>query len=153
MYMETHFDEKHSRREFFGTIVKVGLGAVAATALLSNPVLAVVDGDNNVVAEIKLADYKDKLANVGDNILIPNTSVGDILVIRLADDKYSVLSNICPHKQCKVKVKSADLIQCPCHRSSYALDGTYRYGPSHKNLTRFPFVVKDGNLIISDTSK
>ena len=146
-------DEDQTRRGFLGNIIKVGLGTVAATALITNPIFAITDGDGNIVAKVKLSDYKDKLAEVGGNILITDTPVGDILIIRLSGDKYSVLSNICPHKQCKVKVKSADLIQCPCHRSSYALDGTYRYGPSHKNLTRFPFTVKDGVLTVSENSK
>lgn len=145
----SQFEEKSSRRDFLGNVVKVGVGAVAANALINTTVLAITDDKGKVVATVKLADYKGKLKEAGDNILIEDTPVGDILIIKLAGDKYSVMSNICPHKKCKVQVKSADLIQCPCHKSSYALDGTYRYGPSKKDLKRFPFEVKDGAIVVS----
>jgi Rieske Fe-S protein len=134
-----------SRRAFFGDVLRIGAGAVVTGALL--PQLARAMKDEKVVATIKLAERKE-LADVGGFVLLKDTPGGDILIVRTGKETYQALSPICPHKECTVKVKSADLIQCPCHKSAYALDGTYQSGPSKKSLAKFPFTIKDGTLSV-----
>ena len=141
-------EENQTRRGFLENIVKVGVGAVAATAVLSNPVLAIYDNKKNVITKVNISEHK-KLAKVGGSILVKDTSAGDILIVRLEGNKFAVMSNICPHKKCEVKVRKNDYIQCPCHKSKYALDGTYTYGPAKKDLTRFPFEVSDGTITVT----
>ncbi len=141
-------DEKQNRRDFLGNVVKAGAGALAVSAFISNPVLAAYTSDDDTIATVKLADYK-QLAKTGGNILLKDTAAGDLLVVRLEGDKYAVMSNICPHKKCEVVVKNPELIQCPCHKSAYAIDGTYQSGPAKKDLTRIPFTVKNGILSIT----
>jgi Rieske Fe-S protein len=140
-------EDKQGRRNFLGTIAKVSAAAVASTTLLSTDLLAVLDEKRKVIAKIKLSDHEE-LDERGGNILLEGTAAGDILVIRLSGDKYAAMSNICPHKKCKVKVKGDTMIQCPCHKSRYALDGTYEKGPSKKNLKRYFNKMKDGTLTI-----
>ena len=138
-------DTRRTRRAFFGDVLRLGAGAVVTGALL--PQLARAMKDEKVVATIKLAERKE-LAAVGGFILLKDTPGGDILIVRTGKDSYEALNPICPHKECTVKVKSAELIQCPCHKSAYAIDGTYKSGPAKKSLSKFPFTIKDGTLSV-----
>lgn len=141
-------DKTQSRRSFITSSLAAGAGAFVTASLLPNMALAILDDKKKVIATVKISDHKE-LQEVGGNILLEDTPVGDILIIRSGKDKFSVMSNICPHKKCKVKVKGDDKIECPCHRSRYTLEGEYKYGPSKKDLKRFPFEIKDNTLTVS----
>ncbi|ADB18503.1 Rieske (2Fe-2S) domain protein [Pirellula staleyi DSM 6068] len=54
----------------------------------------------------------------------PNQPVGAVFLRRTSDNKVECLNAICPHAGCMVSY-SADrkLFQCPCHTSSFELDG------------------------------
>ena len=126
-----------------------GLGGIIAGAVVNLPTASAQDPKPKAIAPVKLADEKG-LTAVGGNVLVKDTPEGDILIVRSSDKGFSAMSNVCPHKECKVKVKSEDLIQCPCHKSAYKLDGTYIGGPSKKSLTPYKLVEKDGILTVYD---
>lgn len=49
-------------------------------------------------------------------------TLGAVLVERLADSDFRVLSAVCPHLGCSV-VWDATLWRCPCHKSAFSRDG------------------------------
>lgn len=61
------------------------------------------------------------------------------------NDDITCLSTLCPHAGCGVDFdESRRLFVCPCHSSTFALDGTRREGPAPRDLDRLDVEVKDG---------
>lgn len=139
-------DEKQgqTRRKFLDNL------ALAAAALGLG--FSAQDKPKQVLATVKISENKD-LEKLGGYALIKGTPAGDVLVVHSGDTQYTALSNVCPHKQCKVEVKSPSLIQCPCHQSAYKIDGTYIGGPSKTSLKKFT-ISQDGDVLtVSDSDK
>jgi Rieske Fe-S protein len=59
----------------------------------------------------------------------PAQPVGAVFVQRTADDKVLVFNATCPHAGCSVACDGA-AFNCPCHNSSFNLDGTKRVSES-----------------------
>jgi Rieske Fe-S protein len=91
------------------------------------------------------------MEKVGGFVLVKNTSVGDVLIVRTGDEQYVAMSDVCPHKQCRVEVRTATLIKCPCHGSAYKIDGTYVSGPAHKSLRQFRVAVANGVITVTES--
>jgi menaquinol-cytochrome c reductase iron-sulfur subunit len=59
--------------------------------------------------------------------------------------EVTCFSTQCPHAGCGVDFDEARrLFVCPCHSSTFALDGTRREGPAPRGLDRLEVDVKDG---------
>ena len=65
----------------------------------------------------------------------PNLPI-TIVLRRLDGQNLTALSTVCTHKGCEVRVLP-DAFECPCHGSSYHLDGTVEEGPASQPLQRF----------------
>lgn len=62
-------------------------------------------------------------------------------------DKVEALSGVCPHLGCAVGWDAAAKhYLCPCHDSTFAVDGAKQTGPSERGLDPLPVSVKDGRL-------
>jgi Rieske Fe-S protein len=61
-----------------------------------------------------------------------------LLIVRLADSTFVVLSAICTHSGCTVKYSPTrgDVV-CPCHGSSFATDGRVTRGPAALPLASY----------------
>jgi Rieske Fe-S protein len=56
--------------------------------------------------------------------LFANEPIGAVYLRRTSADKVEALNSICPHAGCFVDFnKSADCYKCPCHNSTFKLDG------------------------------
>ncbi len=139
-----------SRRTFLQNVADRLPLFLAAMLASSRKGLPRQDKQNPVLATVKIAD-NPALDKLGGFVLVKNTPVGDVLIVRTGDDQYTAMSDICPHKQCRVEVKSETLIKCPCHGSAYKIDGTYVSGPSHKSLQRFRISVADGVITVTES--
>jgi Rieske Fe-S protein len=62
------------------------------------------------------------------------------LVIR-RDKKLFVLSSICTHKGCKVRVADDLTFFCKCHHSEFDKDGNVTKGPATRSLPRLEVTV------------
>ena len=63
--------------------------------------------------------------------------------------RWIVLSSICPHLKCKVDydANSRDFL-CPCHGSTFDIDGSVTKGPSKKDLPDYSSqVTEDGGIL------
>lgn len=65
----------------------------------------------------------------------PNLPI-TIVLRRLDGQNLTALSTVCTHKGCEVRVLP-DAFECPCHGSSYHLDGTVEEGPASQPLQSF----------------
>ena len=136
-----------TRRTFIAEVARGSAAVVAVGALCREPGSAEAQEDK-LLATLKISDHKG-LEKVGGFALIPGKGEGDLLVIRTGDDKYSALSNVCPHRQCRVKVVSPTLIQCPCHQSAYKIDGTYVSGPAKTGLKTYAISVEGDAITVT----
>jgi Rieske Fe-S protein len=59
----------------------------------------------------------------------PRCQQGLIIVAQPAPDQYVALSASCTHSCCTVRFTGSEF-ECPCHGSTYALDGSVTGGPA-----------------------
>jgi Rieske Fe-S protein len=146
----TDNEMQQSRRTFLYRLVNRLPVSLVTGAMFYRGAFPSQEKLNTMLATVKIAD-NPALGNIGGYILIKNTSAGDVLIVRTGNEQYAAMSDICPHKQCRVQVKSAALIKCPCHGSAYKIDGTYVSGPSHKSLHQFRIAVEAGVITVTES--
>lgn len=96
---------------------------------------------------IAVANYAE-LNEVGGAIELNVERVSDpIVVVRKGLEELVALSPICTHLGCTVR-KEAAFFRCPCHGSTYTLDGTVVRGPAEKALVQYRTEFVNGNLVI-----
>jgi Rieske Fe-S protein len=106
------------------------------------------DKQKAALATVKIAEYQG-LDKAGGFVLMKNTPQGDILIVNSGDGQFAAMSNVCPHRKCRVEVKNPTLIQCPCHGSTYKIDGTHVSGPANKSLKKFRARAEAGIITVS----
>ena len=151
--MESH---KSSRREF----CTHALTFVTAASLLEScggsptspsstaaalPVVAAAVASNAISINI---DATPALASVGSAALV-QTSNGNYLVARVAQDTFTAMTAICTHEACTVNRFQSGTFQCPCHGSEYNTSGTVTKGPAPSALKRFNTQFTNSVLTIS----
>ncbi|MBT9555535.1 MAG: Rieske (2Fe-2S) protein [Myxococcales bacterium] len=78
----------------------------------------------------------------------PHEPIGAVWVVRRDDGTMQVLSATCPHMGCGTTSKGTS-IECPCHRSTFTLDGVrVPGGPSPRDLDVLEHVVEGDELRI-----
>jgi Rieske Fe-S protein len=144
-----------TRRDFLKTCCALGAaGALVSLGVScsksSNPTQPsaqgcpfTVDNQGRVVL-----DLTECTALSGDNssTQLVGTSFGrPILVTHTTGQIYYALDSRCTHQSCTVSPTTPTL-NCPCHGSRYALDGTVVQGPAPRRLPELA-LAKNGNLL------
>ena len=77
-----------------------------------------------------------------------------VMVSKL-DDRLVVMSAICTHKGCTVKVQPADSAElfCPCHKALFSDQGTATKGPAKASLVRYAVSQAADGTITADLTK
>jgi menaquinol-cytochrome c reductase iron-sulfur subunit len=76
--------------------------------------------------------------------LTPAEQIGSVWLVRKGND-VRALSATCPHLGCAIDLGSdKKTFGCPCHTSSFALDGAAQSGPSPRAMDVLATRVKDG---------
>jgi Rieske Fe-S protein len=57
-----------------------------------------------------------------------------VVVTQAEPGRFVGLSTTCPHRGCAVATVSGATIICPCHRSTFGLDGSVISGPAPRGL-------------------
>ncbi|MVU81525.1 Rieske 2Fe-2S domain-containing protein [Nocardia sp. ET3-3] len=129
-------------------------GAVAATALTvagcssgSNQSASAAPNPGNGNAQAKKQD-DDELAYTKDVPVGGGVIAGDTVITQPTAGSFQGFSSTCTHLGCKVNEVTNGLIKCPCHGSSYHLDGTVAGGPAPRALDSKAIRV-DGDKIVS----
>ncbi len=78
-----------------------------------------------------------ELSESGGGILVDSDgAAGPILLINIDGTAFRALSAICTHLGCRVRT-SGNFLRCPCHGSTYDLDGKVVRGPAPRALRIF----------------
>jgi cytochrome b6-f complex iron-sulfur subunit len=142
--------ERIGRREFFQRLATVGVVSSplalsligCATGLVSYAVKAT---DGRIV--LSIPDYAE-LAEVGNGIQLEVPPLSDrIVILRTNTHSFIALSPVCTHLGCTVR-KEPSFFRCPCHGSTYTLDGRVVRGPAERSLERYEIQVAGQQLII-----
>jgi len=145
--LKTDGESTQTRRTFFSTLLhRVAVMGTAAVSLTRHG-FSNQDKPKATLVTVKIAEYEG-LEKAGGFVLMKNTPAGDILIVNSGEGQFSAMSDICPHRQCRVAVKTPTLIQCPCHGSAYKIDGTYVSGPAKKSLKKFRAAVESGVITV-----
>ena len=73
----------------------------------------------------------------------------DILFIRETADKVHAVSGVCTHKQCAVGYDpKSNKIVCPCHKSTFDVDGKVLTGPATVDLANYQATLSGDRIII-----
>jgi len=128
-----------TRRDLLGRGGVTGLAVIGGCAgdtkkFETKPVTA-QDG----IVEIKISDYEDLVTPGGMVALQPTGSRRPVLVMRLENDAFRVLSLRCTHLGCTVRWDDASqVLRCPCHGSRFDDRGHVVEGPAKQSLAEYP---------------
>jgi len=72
-----------------------------------------------------------------------------VWVVKHSDGSVTVFSPVCPHLGCHFQWNaSAHQFQCPCHASTFSLDGKVLGGPAPRPLDVLPHRVENNTLYV-----
>ena len=151
-------DDRHTRRTFcaqagslaiFGGALGVLLqGCSSPTSPSSVPSLPTVNG-TLVGSGITLTiNSSSPLSGVGSAALV-QTNAGDFLVAHTAQNSFVALSAICTHQTCIITGFGNQTYVCPCHGSTYDINGRVLDGPAPAPLAQYPTQFTNGVLSIT----
>lgn len=146
--MKTGCEGTTTRRAFLEDLACKIAGVGLVSVMVPESGAFSQDKKQEVLANVKVSEHRD-LERIGGYVLVKDTTQGDVLIVRSGPEEFSALSNVCPHKQCLVEVKSPELIRCPCHQSAYKIDGTYISGPAKASLRKFEVRVEGDSLVVT----
>jgi Rieske Fe-S protein len=133
-----------SRRSFLkqaGAVLPLVAGCAAAGTTLHR-----VPAQNGK-AFISLADFPE-LSGTGGAVKLQIEGQRDpVFLVRTGESRYVALSSLCTHLACQVR-KQPQSFRCPCHGSTYDLEGEVLRGPAQSPLKRFRTEVVEGGVII-----
>jgi Rieske Fe-S protein len=82
-------------------------------------------GCGTVDATLMFADHPNLQVAGGSELLMPPAVPCSLLAMRVSTTELVVIDAICTHMQCTVAFNAANNdVECPCHGSVYATDGT-----------------------------
>jgi menaquinol-cytochrome c reductase iron-sulfur subunit len=149
-----------SRRTFLAALVGVGSAviglvlAVPGAAYVMDPLLRTAGKKGRWVRVAKVdsltEDQPVAVPVIGEQTDAwtrqDNVRLG-MVWLRKKGDKVTALNAECPHLGCKVAyVAERKSFGCPCHTSSFALDGKRLGGPAPRGMDPLEVRVTDGNV-------
>ena len=152
------------RRNFLASMSAVFVGALATVAPLAAGVTAMLDplrkrGESGSLVRVtRLEAIPDdgsprKFTIETDRVdawtTYANTPVGAVY-LRRTDDGVSALNVVCPHAGCFVGVApDKSRFACPCHKSSFDLDGAVNdpASPSPRDMDVLDVEIRNGDEV------
>lgn len=94
-----------------------------------------------------------ELAKPGGGILLSAPGLdGPVLLINLDGTSFRALSGVCTHLGCNVR-PSGRFLQCPCHGSTYDLEGQVTRGPAEQPLRMFETLTSNDKVEVVVTEQ
>jgi nitrite reductase/ring-hydroxylating ferredoxin subunit len=136
-----------SRRSFLGSTALVVLPALCGGCADDGVSLVELPAVSNKTIAISLDEFP-MLKNVGGSIVGQASGLANPIVIaRVSDNMFAALDAICTHERCTVSYNALNLtLDCPCHGSSYEVDGRVINGPAVRALPRYT-ATSDGTTL------
>jgi len=126
------------RREFLKRTGLV-LGAASLTGVLAEILASCssLTGPNvqHGTTTVNIASLTSNGQFIVDSSVTPDGT--PILVIRQSATSYTALSMLCTHAGCQVGSPSGGRIFCPCHGSTFDLNGNVVGGPAPSPLAKY----------------
>jgi Rieske Fe-S protein len=161
-YLRPRMD-RLSRREVIktfalGTAISNVIGQSWAASLLLD--VRALSHIGTGILKVNLADFPE-LNNAGGSVRVGTSPIvrrgsedtgpaglfHPVIINRSAD--FFVLHAECTHAGCTVgRMNAQSIMECPCHFSQFAADGSVRRGPAQQPLRRLPFRRVDDTLEI-----
>ena len=128
------------RRRFLKSL---GAGAGVLIALPALPALA---RPKKVAIHL---DKFDTLKPVGGSVVV-RVKDTELLLVHDAEGSIRAFDPTCTHLKCAVAYRPVDRrLVCPCHASTYDLDGVVLGGPAPRALRRYDAVLKDDTIVLT----
>lgn len=122
-------------------------GCVAGATLPGCVTIHTVRGLRNAGAvEISRAEF-EAFAVETKAVLVRAEGLSEPLILLEKGGAFRALSSTCTHQQCQVRPGKA-FLRCPCHGSTYDLEGRVVRGPAPKDLPAYPVRLEDGRILI-----
>jgi cytochrome b6-f complex iron-sulfur subunit len=129
-----------TRRRFLGSSALVVLPVLCGGCTDNGVEVTIVDlpAVVNQAIIIPLDDFPE-LKSVGGSVVGKTTGYANPIVIaRVRDDLFAAVDAICTHMRCTVAYNALNItLDCPCHGSTYEVDGTVIGGPAPRALRAF----------------
>ena len=77
------------------------------------------------------------------------SSLGSLLVGHTSPDTFVALTSVCTHQTCTITGFQNQSYVCPCHGSTFDLNGHVQLGPAAASLQQYPSQFANGVLTIS----
>jgi len=89
-------------------------------------------------------------------VTLPISAMGGVFfhehfIMVQSDENLHVISSKCTHMGCRINQLSGDRLLCPCHGSSFDLNGNVLSGPALKALPQLPFEIDASKTTITVT--
>jgi Rieske Fe-S protein len=139
-----------SRRSFLGSTALVVLPALCGGCADDGVTLVDLPAVSNKTIAISLDEFP-MLKSVGGSIIGQASGhANPIVIARVSDDMFAALDAICTHERCTVSYNALNLtLDCPCHGSTYEVDGRVINGPAVRALPRFTATASGTMLTIT----
>ncbi len=122
------------RHVIVGASAVVGAGALVSCAGAADEP-APAQGESDILATTSQVPVGSAL--IVDGIVLTQPAAGE----------FTGFSAVCPHAGCAVsKVDGAQVI-CPCHGSTFGLDGAVVSGPAREPLAPAPITVRGDSIV------
>src|ERR1041385_1117764 len=128
-----------SRRSFLGGSALVVL-PVLCGACTDSSAAAVVDLPPvaNKMIVVPLKDFSELMKTGGSVVGKAAGYPNPIVIAQVSDGMFAALDALCTHAGCNVAYNALNLtLDCPCHGSTYELNGSVISGPAPRALKVF----------------
>lgn len=128
------------------SLAATGAFSVAMVAQAVTPPPRSIDGKTKVgkLAVGRMADLEvgvPVLAEYGDD---------SVFLVKKSESEAVVLDAACPHVACKLAYnESSGEFDCPCHASSFTIDGVLLGGPAPRDMIAAAFEIVGGEIVVS----
>lgn len=133
-----------TRRRFIGglacSLVAAGLPGCAAV-----PRYQGIARDDRLI--LKRAEAEALLDQHGAFLVEADGLADPLILVRLPDGSHHALSAICTHQRCQVRPRR-HFITCPCHGSTFDLQGAVVRGPAQTPLPSYPVTLHAETIAI-----
>ncbi|KAA0110424.1 Rieske (2Fe-2S) protein [Mycolicibacterium sp. P9-22] len=118
--------------------IAFGTTAIASCATYgNNPAPPPPAGEQAAPALAKTADVPVGSALIVDDTVLTQPKAGE----------FAGFSSVCPHAGCAVSKVDGAQVSCPCHGSTFGLDGAVISGPARDPLTPAPITVRGDSIV------
>lgn len=143
-------DANHERREFLKRVSSLALGGALLNTLAgcSTGLASYFVRSSGSRINLSLHEHPE-LETIGGAVEIEFTADPEVLiVVRTGADSAVALSSKCTHLGCTVR-KEPSFFRCPCHGSTYTLEGDVVRGPAEFPLDRYNAKIEGNEIIIT----